>query len=207
MVDAHLRSKTIDTADIKNLIIGRQNGIDGIRFCLAAVTNGENLADPSFSWFLQYKNKNGQGESVGLTPVYENGLVKLSWVPNSLATHVSGRMQIQLYAAIITGEREAAVVTTKWVSEPAVIYIQENLNPSAIVATEPSVFDYYLTMYASYKEAAKAWASEDEDVEVEGGLFSSKHYSIKAAALYAIFNNRFLGAKAADPATDNDGVQ
>jgi len=205
MVDAHLRSKTIDTADIKNLIIGGQTGIDGIRFCLAAVTNGENLADPSFSWFLQYKNKNGQGESVGLTPVYENGLVKLSWVPNSLATQVSGRMQIQLYAAIVTGEGEAAVVTTKWVSEPAVIYIQENLNPSAIVATEPSVFDYYLTMYASYKEAAKAWASEDEDVEVEGGLFSSKHYSIKAAALYALFNNRFLGAKAADPTTDNDG--
>lgn len=79
MVDAHLRSKTIDTADIKNRIIGGQTGIDGIRLCLAAVTNGENLADPSFSWFLQYKNKNGQGESVGLTPVYENGLVKLSW--------------------------------------------------------------------------------------------------------------------------------
>ncbi|MPM09049.1 hypothetical protein SDC9_55365 [bioreactor metagenome] len=64
---------------------------------------GDNLADPTFSWFLQYKNKNGQGKSVGLTPVYENGLVKLPWVPNKLATQVPGRMQIQLYTAIITG--------------------------------------------------------------------------------------------------------
>ncbi|MPM09050.1 hypothetical protein SDC9_55366 [bioreactor metagenome] len=40
MVDAHLRSKTIETADIKNLIIGEQTGIDRIRFRLAAVTNG-----------------------------------------------------------------------------------------------------------------------------------------------------------------------
>lgn len=159
MVDAHLRSKTIETADIKNLIIGGQTGIDGIRFCLAAVTNGENLADPAFSWFMQYKNKNGQGESVGLTPVYENGLVKLSWVPNKLATQVPGRMQIQLYAAIITGEGEAAVINKQWVSEFAIIYIQENINPDPIVATEPSVIEYYVTLYAAYKNAAEAAAA------------------------------------------------
>lgn len=156
MVDAHLRSKTIETADIKNLIIGGQTGIDGIRFCLAAVTNGENLADPAFSWFLQYKNKNGQGESVGLTPVYENGLIKLPWVPNKLATQVPGRMQIQLYAAIVTGEGEAAVVDKQWVSEFAIIYIQENLNPEPIVATELTIFDQYLTMYQSYRDASVA---------------------------------------------------
>lgn len=156
MVDAHLRSKTIETADIKNLIIGGQTGIDGIRFCLAAVTNGENLADPAFSWFLQYKNKNGQGESVGLTPVYENGLVKLPWVPNKLATQVPGRMQIQLYAAIVTGEGEAAVVDKQWVSEFAIIYIQENINPDPIVATELTIFDQYLTMYQSYRDASVA---------------------------------------------------
>ena len=156
MVDAHLRSKTIETADIKNLIIGGQTGIDGIRFCLAAVTNGENLADPAFSWFLQYKNRNGQGESVGLTPVYENGLVKLPWVPNKLATQVPGRMQIQLYAAIITGEGETAVVDKQWVSEFAIIYIQENLNPEPIIATELTIFDQYLTMYQSYRDASVA---------------------------------------------------
>ncbi|WP_319757704.1 hypothetical protein [uncultured Sphaerochaeta sp.] len=34
MVDAHLRLKMITTEDIKNLIIGGQTGIDGIRFFL-----------------------------------------------------------------------------------------------------------------------------------------------------------------------------
>ncbi len=159
MIDAHLRSKAIETADIKNLIIGGQTGIDGIRFCLASITNGENLADPLFSWFLQYKNKNGQGESVGLSPIYENGLIKLPWVPNKLATQVPGRMQIQLYAAIVTGEGEAAVVDKQWVSEFAIIYIQENINPDPIVATEPSVIEYYVTLYAAYKNAAEAAAA------------------------------------------------
>lgn len=59
MVDAYLRSNSIETAVIKNLIIGGQIGMAGILFCLAAVTNGENLADPAFSWFLQCKKKNG----------------------------------------------------------------------------------------------------------------------------------------------------
>lgn len=183
MVDAHLRSKTIETADIKNLIIGGQTGIDGIRFCLAAVTNGENLADPAFSWFLQYKNKNGQGESVGLTPVYENGLVKLPWVPNKLATQVPGRMQIQLYAAIVTGEGEAAVVDKQWVSESAVIYIQENINPDPIVATEPSIIEYYVTLYAAYKNAAEAAAAAALVSEQAAGTSEDNAADHAAAAL------------------------
>lgn len=183
MVDAHLRSKTIETADIKNLIIGGQTGIDGIRFCLAAVTNGENLADPAFSWFLQYKNKNGQGESVGLTPVYENGLVKLPWVPNKLATQVPGRMQIQLYAAIVTGEGEAAVVDKQWVSEFAIIYIQENINPDPIVATEPSVIEYYVTLYAAYKNAAEAAAAAALESEQAAALSEGNAADSEAAAL------------------------
>lgn len=189
MVDAHLRSKTIETADIKNLLIGGQTGIDGIRFCLAAVTNGENLADPAFSWFLQYKNKNGQGESVGLTPVYENSLVKLPWVPNKLATQVPGRMQIQLYAAIITGEGEAAVVDKQWVSEFAIIYIQENINPDPIVATEPSVIEYYVTLYAAYKNAAEAAAAAALESEQASGTSednaADSAYAAEQAALAA----------------------
>lgn len=183
MVDAHLRSKTIETADIKNLIIGGQTGIDGIRFCLAAVTNGENLANPAFSWFLQYKNKNGQGESVGLTPVYENGLVKLPWVPNKLATQVPGRMQIQLYAAIITGEGEAAVVDKQWVSEFAIIYIQENINPDPIIATEPSIIEYYVTLYAAYKNSAEAAAAAALESEQAAALSKSNAAESEAAAL------------------------
>ncbi|WP_319758166.1 hypothetical protein [uncultured Sphaerochaeta sp.] len=159
MVDAHLRLKTINTEDIKNLIIGGQTGIDGIRFVLASSVNGEDLTNASFTWYLQYKNKYGQGESVVLTPTVEDNLVKLTWVPDSLATQVPGRLQIQLYATIVDGVGEAAVVTTRWVSEPALIYVQENLSPDPIIQTELSVFDYYLTMYSSFKEAAEAAAA------------------------------------------------
>ncbi len=42
MVDAYLRLKSIETTDIKNLIIGGQAGINYIQFCLAVITNGEN---------------------------------------------------------------------------------------------------------------------------------------------------------------------
>ncbi|WP_320122736.1 hypothetical protein [uncultured Sphaerochaeta sp.] len=53
MVDAHLRLKMITTEDIKNLIIGGQTGIDGIRFFLASSVNGEDLTNASFTWYLQ----------------------------------------------------------------------------------------------------------------------------------------------------------
>lgn len=206
MVDAHLNGKQITTQDIKNLIIGGQTGIGGIRFVLASSVEGEDLTNESFNWYVQYKNKYGQGESVAMDAVYVDNLVKLEWVPDSLATQVSGRLQIQVYATIIEGEGESAVLTTKWVSEPAVLYVLENLNPAGIASPEPSTFEYYLNLYASYKAAAKAWASAAEDVEVEAGLFSSKHYATKAAALFVLFDSRFLGAKAADPELDNYGA-
>ena len=133
--------------------------IDGIRFVLAFLVNGEDLTNASFTWYLQYKNKYGQGESVVLAPTVEDNLVKLTWIPDVLATQVPGRLQIQLYATIVEGGGEAAVVTTRWVSEPALIYVQENLSPDPIIQTELSVFDYYLTMYSSFKEAAEAAAA------------------------------------------------
>lgn len=59
---------------------------------------------------------------------------------------------------------------------------------------------------------AGQWASEDEDVEVAGGKFSAYHYMLKSqatltqvAAILDTFDDRFLGALASDPATDNDG--
>ncbi|WP_320129589.1 hypothetical protein [uncultured Sphaerochaeta sp.] len=59
MVDAHIRSKSIITEDIKNLLIGGQTGVEGIRFCLASVVNGEDLSNASLNWYLLYKNKYG----------------------------------------------------------------------------------------------------------------------------------------------------
>nr|WP_319520996.1 hypothetical protein [uncultured Sphaerochaeta sp.] len=222
MVDAHLRLKTINTEDIKNLIIGGQTGIDGIRFVLASSVNGEDLTNASFTWYLQYKNKYGQGESVVLDATVEDNLVKLTWVPDSLATQVPGRLQIQLYATIVEGVGEAAVVTTRWVSEPALIYVQENLSPDPIIQTELSVFDYYLTMYSSFKEAAEAAAaaalasaqaaesSKDNAAQSETNAAQSAAASGDAAIVSqeaeALINAKLLGAFAADPATASAGA-
>ncbi len=222
MVDAHLRLKTITTEDIKNLIIGGQTGIDGIRFVLASSVNGEDLTNASFTWYLQYKNKYGQGESVVLAPTVEDNLVKLTWVPDSLATQVPGRLQIQLYATIVDGVGEAAVVTTRWVSEPALIYVQENLSPDPIIQTELSVFDYYLTMYSSFKEAAEAAAAsalasaQAAEASKDNAAQSEINAALSAAAsgdaaivsqeAEALINAKLLGAFAADPATGSAGA-
>ncbi len=208
MVDAHLRGKEIDTSDIKSLIIGGQTGVDGIRFCLASTVNGEDLTDPLFSWFLQFKNKYGAGESVSLTPVYEDNLVKLPWIPGVTATQVSGKLQIQVYATKVVGE----TVVKCWVSEPSTIYVEENLDPTEIIPVEPTVLEEYLTTFTSLKneasgfaDEAESWAEESEDVEVEAGKYSAKHHALKAAQTYSNFDTRYLGEKAADPATDNEG--
>nr|WP_319473027.1 hypothetical protein [uncultured Sphaerochaeta sp.] len=222
MVDAHLRLKTINTEDIKNLIIGGQTGIDGIRFVLASSVNGEDLTNASFTWYLQYKNKYGQGESVVLAPTVEDNLVKLTWVPDSLATQVPGRLQIQLYATIVEGVGEAAVVTMRWVSEPALIYVQENLSPDPIIQTELSVFDYYLTMYSSFKEAAEAAAASalasaqaaessknnaaQSETNAAQSAAASEDAAIVSQEAEALINAKLLGAFAADPATASAGA-
>ncbi len=68
--------------------------LDGIRFVLASSVNGEDLTNASFTWYLQYKNKYGQGDSVVLAPTVEDNLVKLTWVPDALAPQVPGDLQI-----------------------------------------------------------------------------------------------------------------
>lgn len=57
----------------------------------------------------------------------------------------------------------------------------------------------------AHKNKADKFANENEDVLVETGKYSAKHYSLKAAASYDLFDDRFLGAKSADPTLDNDG--
>ncbi|MGD1832489.1 MAG: hypothetical protein ACPKOP_04000 [Sphaerochaetaceae bacterium] len=208
MVDSHLRGKEIDTSDIKSLIIGGQTGVDGIRFCLASTVNGEDLTDPLFSWFLQFKNKYGAGESVSLSPVYEDNLVKLPWIPGVTATQISGKLQIQVYATKVVGES----VVKCWVSEPSTLYVEENLDPTEIAPVEPTVLEQYLTTFTALKneasgfaDEAESWAEEAEDVEVEAGKYSAKHHALKAAQTYSNFDARYLGEKAADPTTDNEG--
>ncbi len=186
MVDAHLNGKEINTKDITRLIIGGQTGVDGIRFCVASTVNGEDLTDPTLGWFLQFKNKYGLGEPIALTPVYEDSLIKLPWVPGSTATQVAGRLQIQVFAAKTEVVGEVTQLVKQWVSLPAVIYIEENLNPDPITPIEPTVLDQYLVMFTSLKEAAEAAA-------------------LAAAGSLVDFEKRYLGGKDSDPALDNQG--
>ena len=186
MVDAHLNGKEINTKDITRLIIGGQTGVDGIRFCVASTVNGEDLTDPALGWFLQFKNKYGLGEPITLSPVYEDSLIKLPWVPGSTATQVAGRLQIQVFAAKTEVVGEVTQLVKQWVSLPAVIYIEENLNPDPITPIEPTVLNQYLVMFTSLKEAAEAAA-------------------LAAAGSLVDFEKRYLGGKDSDPVLDNQG--
>ncbi|WP_320130243.1 hypothetical protein [uncultured Sphaerochaeta sp.] len=179
MIDTTLNGKEIVAKDIAHLIIGGQTGVDGIRFCIAQTVAGEDLSDPLFTWYLQPKNKNGQGEPVLLAPVYEDNLIKLSWVPGITATQVSGRLQIQIYAQKVVED----ILTKKWVSAPAVVYVEENLNPDAIVPVVPTVLDQYLVMFQSLKDAAEAAATIAEEQALIAGQQASDASDSAGAAL------------------------
>jgi hypothetical protein len=155
MIDAHVRGKVIDTSEIKSLVIEGQFGVDGIRFCFASTVNGEDLADPALTWYLQFRNRNGQGEDILLVPSYDDGLVRLPWVPGTTATQVAGKLQIQVYATKVVEEETVKC----WVSESATIYIAENLNPDLIIPVEPTLLDQYLTIYNAIKGDAEAAAA------------------------------------------------
>lgn len=62
------------------------------------------------------------------------------------------------------------------------------------------------------RNKAQDWADKGENQTVETGKYSAKHHALKAAASAAAaatsfdtFDDRYLGAKAADPTLDNDG--
>ncbi len=154
MIDAHLSGKVIQTSEISRFIIGGQTGVDGIRFCLAPVIGGEDMTSLSWSWFLVFKNLNGAGESIALTPIFEDGLVKLPWVPGVTATQVPGKLEIQIYATQSSGED----IIKKWVSERKIIYIQEAVDPTQIIPTTPTLLEQFLTTFTSLKEEAEEFS-------------------------------------------------
>jgi hypothetical protein len=93
-------------------------------------------------------------------------------------------LQIQIYAQKVVEE----VMTKKWVSAPAVVYVEENLNPDAIIPVVPTVLDQYLVMFQSLKAAAEAAA-------------------LAAASSLTEFQKLYLGPKASAPALDNAGLE
>lgn len=80
---------------------------------------------------------------------------------------------------------------------------------SPVVSSPVAIFsakEYAQGSQSGTGGSAKAWASSDEDVEIDGtGLFSAKHYAIKAQASLDAFEDVYLGRQASDPTTDLNG--
>lgn len=98
-------------------------------------------------------------------------------------------------------------------SEANVVNLEESATSAASAASISE------TNALASEDKAEKWAEEDEDVEVEAGKYSSKHYSIKsqdsadaseisrqaAEALLDNFDDRYLGSFSVEPTVDNDG--
>ncbi len=153
MIQVHIRDKTIAVDAVKRLVIGGQTGADTIRFVVQK-TYREEIDLSGWTWYLQFRNKNGEGESVLLSKTFSGELIYLDWTPGVTATQVSGRMEIQLYAT--SGD-------SKWVSAPATIYVEENLTPDAIIPTTPTVLDQYLELFEELKDDAETAESNASD--------------------------------------------
>ena len=68
--------------------------------------------------------------------------------------------------------------------------------------------DYSSAANAAYDASKLAVNPEDSQYTLSDGTttgYSALHYAAKAAASYDSFDDRYLGAKASDPAVDNDG--
>lgn len=184
MIQVHIRDKTIVVDAVKRLVIGGQNGADTIRFVAQKVYRDE-VDLSGWTWYLQFRNRNGEGESILLTKTVADNLLYLDWTPGTTATQVSGRMEIQLYAT--DGD-------AKWVTALAVIYVDENLNPDEIVPTTPTAWEQYLEIL----EAARDAAAESEDsAELSAAAASESKTAASTSATSASASASAAAASAA----------
>jgi hypothetical protein len=72
-------------------------------------------------------------------------------------------LQIQIYAQKVVKE----VVTKKWVSAPAEVYVEENLNPNAIIPIELTILDQYLVMFQMLKAEIEAFVTSAGQAAIE----------------------------------------
>ena len=81
----------------------------------------------------------------------------------------------------------------------------------SVDGTEYSAKEYAIgTQAAQWQGSAKQWAlgggvSFDPYTKVDGTHYSARYYAEQAAASFDSFDDTYLGAKSADPSTDNDG--
>lgn len=170
MIHAHVRDKTIVVDAVKRIIIGGQNGADTVRFVAQKTYAGE-VDLSGWNWYLQFRNKNGDGEPVQLTKTVSGQLIYLDWTPGTTATQVAGRMEIQLYAT--SG-------TAKWLTAPAAIYVEEDLAPDAIAPTTPTLIEQFRADLEGLRDDA---AESEENAALSAATaLSSKNAAADSAA-------------------------
>lgn len=128
---------------------------------------------------------------------------------------------------------ENAQTASEEARDTTLVYRNEVDTQHGEVATNTALAQTARTEAQAARDKAEDWAEKGENIEVETGKYSAKHHALKAAAseanagtsesnaetyknqaqqalanvqvIFDNFDDRYLGAKASDPATDNDG--
>lgn len=165
MKKVHLHNKTFRSEDLNQLIIGGQNNADTIRFVVPKVFAGE-IDLSSWDWFVQYRNKNGEGDMVSLSSMQsEESTLNLwiDWKPGASATAVSGKLSIQVFA---TKEQQKITFV------PFAVYVEEWLSPEPFIPDNPTIIEQALELMEFY-------ASNVEEALKQGQL--AEYYAQSAA--------------------------
>lgn len=165
MKKVHLHNKTFRSEDLNKLIIGGQNNADTIRFVVPKVFAGE-IDLSSWDWFVQYKNKNGEGDMVSLSSMQsEESTLNLwiDWKPGASATAVSGKLSIQMFA---TKDQQRITFV------PFVVYVEEWLSPEPFIPDNPTIIEQALELMEFY-------ASNVDEALQQGQL--AETYALSAA--------------------------
>lgn len=167
---APIRGKTIDTSEIKYLIVQNDSSIDTIKFQLKKMYEEKDLSQ--YAFVLMYANSEGEGEAVSLTKTVEDDLLYLTFTPGRPFTDVSGKMTI-----IIQGIKSAS---EKWQSMPANINIENNVSPDPIRPLDPSLIQQLIDNIQNI---------EDDFEEVQGMLDQASDIIEGADDIRTMLNN------------------
>lgn len=150
MTNVEIIGKRIVFQPISQLVVGSENLAETIVFSLPRLY-GDETDLSGFDFYLQFKNRNGEGEPLLLEKRLDGDRLELSWRPAATITQVPGRCQIQIYG-LMTEDGE----TVRWSTQPIWIRIAEDLAPDPIVAAEPTVLVQYLGQFQGLRDEAEA---------------------------------------------------
>lgn len=148
--------KEIRISELANLVVGLEHKAETVRFTLDKVYADETDLS-QFTFYLQYKNRNGQGEPILLTKSVSGNVLNLDWQPTGAFTQVNGRCQIQVF-----GLRASGSETNRWSTRSTFVYVAEELSADDIVDLGPTVLIQYLAQFQALEQSAASSASSAE---------------------------------------------